>query len=62
MNNLMFDIFGGKNITCWLAGQKQLMVELGVFSSNYCLCNYHLDKSYLPTIKAALDREKEYLL
>ena len=62
MNSLMFDIFGGKNITCWLAGQKQLMVELGVFSSNYCLCNYHLDKSYLPTIKAALEREKEYLL
>jgi len=61
MNSLMFDIFGGKNITCWLAGQKQLMVELGIFSSNYCLCNYRLDKSYLPTIQAALEREKEYL-
>ena len=62
MNTLMFDIFGGKNITCWLAGQKQLMVEMGIFSSNYCLCNYHLDKSYLPTIQAALEREKEYLV
>lgn len=61
MNDLMFDIFGGKNITCWLAGQKQLMVELGIFSSNYCLCNYRMDKSYLATIKAALEREKEYL-
>ena len=61
MNTLMFDIFGGKNISCWLAGQKQLMVEMGIFSSNYCLCNYHLDKSYLPTIQAALEREKEYL-
>lgn len=62
MNALMFDIFGGPKITCWLAGQKQLMVELGIFSSNYCLCNYKLDKDYLPTIKAAIEREKEYLI
>ena len=62
MNALMFDIFGGPKITCWLAGQKQLMVELGIFSSNYCLCNYKLDPEYLPTIKAAIEREKEYLV
>lgn len=62
MNTLMFDVFGGKNITYWLAGQKQLMVEMGIFSSNYCLCNYHLDPSYIPTIRAALEREREYLL
>ena len=61
MNDLMYDIFGGKDITCWLAGQKQLMVELGVFSSNYCLCNYHVDKSYIPVIKAAMEREMAYL-
>lgn len=61
MNNLMLDIFGGKDIKYWLAGQKQLMVELGIFSSNYCLCNYNLDKSYHAVIKAALEREKEYL-
>lgn len=62
MNALMFDIFGGPKITCWLAGQKQLMVEMGIFSSNYCLCNYKLDPAYLPTIQAALEREKEYLV
>ena len=62
MNNLMFDVFGGKDISYWLAGQKQLMVELGIFSSNYCLCNYRLDPSYIPTIKAALEREKSYLV
>ena len=61
MNDFMYDIFGGKNITCWLDGQKQLMVELGIFSSNYCLCNYHLDKDYLPVIKSAMEREKAYL-
>ena len=61
MNDFMYDIFGGKNITCWLAGQKQLMVELGIFSSNYCLCNYHLDKAYLPVIRSAMEREKAYL-
>ena len=62
MNALMFDVFGGKNIAFWLAGQKQLMVEMGIFSSNYCLCNYHLDPAYIPTIQAALEREKSYLL
>lgn len=62
MNSLMFDVFGGKTISCWLAGQKQLMVEMGIFSSNYCLCNYHLDPAYIPVIRAALEREREYLL
>lgn len=61
MNKLMYDVFGGKNISCWLAGQKQLMVELGIFSSNYCLCNYHLNEEYLPVIQRAVEREAEYL-
>ena len=44
LNNLMFTIFGGKNISCWLAGEKQLMVELGIFSHNTCVINYHLTR------------------
>lgn len=61
LNRLMYDVFGGPKIECWLAGEKQLMVELGVFTSNYCVINYRLNPECYSALKAALLREKEYL-
>ena len=61
MNNLMFDVFGGKNIACWLAGQKQIMVDLGVFGTNKCIINYQLTPACAEAIKAAMDREREFV-
>jgi len=31
MNRMMYAVYGGKKIKCWLSGLKRLMVELGVF-------------------------------
>lgn len=61
MNNLMYDVFGGKDIHCWLAGQKQLLVELGIFTTNKCVMNYQLDKETAENIKIAVKREEEFL-
>jgi 4-hydroxy-tetrahydrodipicolinate synthase len=61
MNNLMYDVFGGKDLHCWLAGQKQLLVELGIFTTNKCVMNYHLDKETAENIKIAVKREEEFL-
>ena len=61
MNDLMFDVFGGKEIACWLAGQKQIMVDLGVFSTNKCIINYQLTPSCAAAIKTAMQREKEFI-
>ena len=62
MNALMFDIFGGKDIHCWLAGQKMLMVKLGVFSTGKTIINYTVDDACEKAIAAAIEREKAWLL
>jgi 4-hydroxy-tetrahydrodipicolinate synthase len=62
MNNLMFDVFGGKDIHCWLAGQKLLMVKLNVFSTNKTILNYSVDAACEEAIDAAIEREKAWLL
>ncbi len=61
LNDMMYECFGGRNISCWLAGEKQLMVELGVFSSNTCIINYKLTPECAKAIKALCKREAEYL-
>ncbi len=43
MNNMMFDVFGGRTISCWLSGQKRLLVEMGVFSTWKSYLEYPLN-------------------
>ncbi len=62
LNELMFDVFGGKEITCWLAGQKQLMVELGIFSTSRTIINYQLNDECRKAIKKAMENNRELLL
>lgn len=61
LNTLMYECFGGRDISCWLAGEKQLMVELGVFSDSTCLMNYHLTRKCAEDIKRLCVREADYL-
>ena len=61
LNTFMYDVFGGKSIACWMAGQKQLMVELGVFSTRASLLNYQLTPECAAAIKAAIARDGEFL-
>ena len=53
MNQLMYTVFGGKDITCWLSGQKQMMVELGVFSTSNTIINFPLTPECAEAIKSA---------
>jgi 4-hydroxy-tetrahydrodipicolinate synthase len=62
MSEMMHNIFGGDDNKCWLTGQKQLLVELGVFSTNKNFYNYPLTASCVAKIKEELEREKAYLL
>ena len=62
MAAMMFDFFGGPDISCWLAGQKQVMVELGIFSTNKTIINYNLTPACHAVIKTTIEREKEFLL
>ena len=61
LNNLMYAVFGGRDIRCWLAGEKQLMVELGVFTTNRCVTNYRLTPECAQDIRLALVQNREWL-
>lgn len=61
MNRLMWDVYGGKKITCWLTGLKHLLVEMGLFRTTRAHLNYPLTPSCQRAISAALIREKASL-
>jgi len=54
MNDLMYRVYGGTKIACWMTGLKELLVQLGVFSSNFNLFEYPLTPECLAQIKAAV--------
>ena len=62
MNEVMTKVFGGQGLPCWLAGQKQIMVELGIFNTCKTIINYSLTAECLKAIKAVVEQEKSYLL
>ena len=42
MNDLMLRVYGGPTIECWLTGLKELLVQMGIFSTNKNLLDYPL--------------------
>jgi dihydrodipicolinate synthase/N-acetylneuraminate lyase len=62
MNALMWDVYGGRDISCWLAGLKELLVRLGVFRTRRNLLNYELTEACSLAIGRALERERDVLL
>lgn len=62
MNEIMIKVFGGKGLSCWLAGQKQIMVELGIFNTRKTIINYQVNDECISTIKSVIEQEKAYLL
>lgn len=54
MNDLMYRVYGGKKIECWMTGLKELLVQLGVFSTNVNLLGYPLTDKCLADITAAV--------
>lgn len=62
MGEMMREIFGGEGFPYWLAAQKQVLVELGVFKTNRTLINYSLPPEGYKVIKAIIERETAFLL
>lgn len=62
MNNIMWAVYGGKKITCWLAGEKQLLVRMGIFKTWLNYPNYRLNAPCRWAIERTLKQNKEWLL
>jgi len=55
MNDLMLRVYGGPKIECWLTGLKELLVQLGVFTTNVNTLAYPLTDTCRAQIRAAVD-------
>jgi dihydrodipicolinate synthase/N-acetylneuraminate lyase len=55
MNDLMLRVYGGPKIECWLTGLKELLVRMGIFTTNANLLDYPLTTDCAAQIGAALD-------
>lgn len=62
MNDLMFAIYGGKKILCWLAGEKYILQKLGVFKNYRNLLGYELTASCKNAIEKIVENEQAILL
>lgn len=61
MNSLLVEIFG-LELENWLAGQKQILVELGIFNTAKTLRNDQISDECLARIREIVQQEKEFLL
>ena len=59
---VLFKVFGGESLGCWMAGQKELMVRLGIFNSAKTVLNYRLTPECSAAIDAVIQEEKEWLM
>jgi 4-hydroxy-tetrahydrodipicolinate synthase len=62
MTAMMIKIFGGDSFPYWLAAQKQLLVELGIFATNKTIINYKITPTHLKILQQIIVDYKEYLL
>jgi 4-hydroxy-tetrahydrodipicolinate synthase len=62
MNQLMWKVYGGKKITCWLAGEKYLLVQMGLFKTPTALLRYPLTASCRRAIDGILKKDRVLLM
>lgn len=61
MNSILVDVFG-VDFEYFLTGQKQILVELGIFDTAKTLQNDQITDDHLKTIRKIVREEKEFLL
>ena len=62
LNSVMYKVFGGEKIVCWLAGQKELMRRLGVFNTSATIINYTVNDECSRAIDEVIRDEKKWLI
>ncbi|MCX6993096.1 MAG: dihydrodipicolinate synthase family protein [Kiritimatiellaeota bacterium] len=61
MNRMMWAVYGGKKIACWLSGEKKLLVDMGIFRTWKNYPAYPLTSSCQKAIRRILKSDRQYL-
>ncbi len=62
MNRMMWDVYGGKNIACWLSGLKKLMVDMDIFRTWKNFPNYPLRDYCVKAINRSMKNNMDVLM
>lgn len=62
MNRIMYDVYGGRKIACWLSGLKHLLVEMGIFRTWKNYPEFPLTQSCRRAIRQVLKKDADVLL
>jgi len=62
MNKIMYAVYGGKQIKCWLSGEKKLLVEMGIFRTWKNYLNYPLTDTCARAINRVLEKDMDVLM
>jgi len=61
MNRIMWDAYGGKDLSCWLSGLKMLLVKMGIFRTHKSFLEYPLTAECRKAIKRILTEDADIL-
>ena len=61
MNRMMWDVYGGKKIACWLSGEKYLLMCMGIFRTWKNYPGYSLSSACRRAIERTIRRDAEWL-
>lgn len=59
MNELMWAVYGSKNLHCWLTGLKYLLIKMGIFSTTESFLNYPLNEETKSAIDQIFEEDPE---
>jgi len=62
MIRIMYAVYGGQKIKCWLSGEKKILVDMGVFKTWKSYLNYPLTDSCCRAIESVLANDADVLL
>ena len=62
MNRIMYAVYGGKKLTCWLSGEKKLLVDMGIFRTWKGFLGYPVTESCQRAIDRVLERDLDVLM
>ena len=62
MNRIMYAVYGGKKIACWLSGEKYLLMRMGLFRSWRNYPDYPLTPATIRAIHRVLQHERDVLM
>ncbi len=61
MNRMMYDVYGGETISCWLAGLKKLLVDMGIFSTWGHFLGYPVTDECQAAITRVIEQDADVL-